>query len=98
MTNSNREVRVIMVRFDELQEVKSYIYFSEDKVPSKNNLVVGFNKGEFYIGYTVGSYNIDILELIKKADQFGILECPSDEPIYTTCMTKTCANLVQKTA
>lgn len=97
MKVKNREVRVVLVRFDELKEVKSYVYLREDCVPKMHNLVVGLNGNDFYIGYVVGSYNIDVAELIEKADQFGVLKCPIEEPIYATVMTESCIKLMAYT-
>ena len=97
MKIKNREVRVVLVRFDELKEVKSYIYLREDAVPKFNNLVVGINGRDVYLGYVVGSYNIEIPELIEKADQFGVLKCPIEEPVFATVMDENCIKLMAYT-
>lgn len=97
MKIKNREIRVVLVRFDELKEVRSYIYLREDAIPKFNNLVVGLNGNNLYLGYVVGSYNIEVNELIEKADQFGILKCPVEEPVYATVMNKNCIELMAYT-
>lgn len=93
----NKEVKVILVRFDELNEVRSYIYLREDAVPKMNNLVVGLKGREVFFGYVVGYYNIELTDLVQKANQFGILKCPIEKPVYATDMTKSCIELMAYT-